>query len=91
LPDVPTVSESGVPGYEVSPWYGLLAPAGTPRSIVARLAVEATRIVRAPETSENLSQQGAEAVGSTPEEYAAVIRADTSTLTGIVVSLRSTP
>ena len=90
LPEVPTVSESGVPGYEVSPWYGLLAPAGTPRAIVARLALEATRIVRAPETREKLSQQGAEAAGSTPEEYAAVIRADTSTLTGIVVSLKST-
>ena len=91
LPDVPTVSESGVPGYEVSPWYGLLAPAGTSRAIVAKLALEATRIVRAPETSEKLSQQGAEAAGSTPEEYAAVIRADTSNLSGIVASLKSTP
>ena len=90
LPDVPTVDESGVPGYEVSPWYGLLAPAGTPRAIVARLALEATKIVRAPETGGKLALQGAESAGSTPEEYAAVIRADTSTWTRIVASLKPT-
>jgi len=79
LPDVPTVDESGVPGYEVSPWYGLLAPAGTQRAIVARLGAETAKIVRTPDMTEKLAAQGAEAVGSTPEEYAAVIRADTAT------------
>jgi tripartite-type tricarboxylate transporter receptor subunit TctC len=78
LPDVPTVDESGVPGYEVSPWYGLLAPAGTPPGIVARLAAETTRIVRAVEVRGKLAAQGAEAAGSSPEEYAAVIREDTA-------------
>jgi tripartite-type tricarboxylate transporter receptor subunit TctC len=76
LPNVPTVDESGVSGYEVSPWYGLLAPAGTPRSIVGRLAAETTHIVRAAEMRERLAVQGAEAAGGTPEEYAAVIRED---------------
>ena len=90
LPDVPTVDESGVPGYEVSPWYGLLAPAATPGAIVERLALEATRIVRAPETREKLALAGAEAAGSTPEEFAAVIRADTATWSRIVLSLKST-
>jgi tripartite-type tricarboxylate transporter receptor subunit TctC len=84
LPDVPTVDESGVAGYEVNPWYGLLAPAGTPRAIVARLGAETTRVVRAAEMREKLAGQGAEAVGGTPEEYAAVIRADTATWTRVV-------
>ena len=90
LPDVPTVDESGVPGYEVSPWYGLLAPAATSGAIVERLALEATRIVRAAETREKLALAGAEAAGSTPAEFAAVIRADTATWSRIVVSVKST-
>ncbi|HZF20162.1 MAG TPA: tripartite tricarboxylate transporter substrate binding protein [Burkholderiales bacterium] len=84
LPDVPTVDESGVPGYEVNPWYGLLAPAGTPRAIVVRLGAETTRVVRAAEVREKLAAQGAEAAGGTAEEYAAVIRADTATWTRVV-------
>jgi len=84
LPDVPTVDESGVPGYEVNPWYGLLAPAGTPRAIVVRLSAETTRVVRAAEMREKLAGQGAEAAGGTPDEYAAVIRADTATWTRVV-------
>jgi tripartite-type tricarboxylate transporter receptor subunit TctC len=84
LPDVPTVDESGVPGYEVSPWYGLLAPAGTPRAVVARLADETTRIVRTEDLREKLAAQGADAAGGTPEEYAAVIRADTSTWARVI-------
>ncbi len=84
LPEVPTVDESGVPGYEVNPWYGLLAPAGTPRAIVVRLGAETTRVVRAAGMREKLAGQGAEAAGSTPEEYAAVIRADTATWTRVV-------
>jgi tripartite-type tricarboxylate transporter receptor subunit TctC len=84
LPDVPTVDESGVPGYDVSPWYGLLAPAGTPRAVVARLAEEATQIVRTAEVREKLEAQGAEAAGGTPEEYAAVIRADAATWARVI-------
>jgi tripartite-type tricarboxylate transporter receptor subunit TctC len=84
LPDVPTVDESGVPGYEVSPWYGLLAPSGTPRGIVARLATETTSVVRAAQTKEKLAAQGAEAVGGTPEEYAGVIRADAATWARVI-------
>ena len=86
LPAVPTVDESGVPGYEVSPWYGLLAPAGTPREIVARLAGEATSILRAAQMKEKLAAQGAEAAGGTPEQYAAVIRADAATWARVIES-----
>ena len=84
LPDVPTVDEAGVPGYEVNPWYGLLAPAGTPAPIVARLSAEVTKIVRAPDMREKLAAQGADAAGGTPEDFAAVIRADTVLWTRVI-------
>lgn len=76
LPTVPTVHEAGLPGYEVNPWYGVLAPVGTPRDIVARLNAEIARIVRTPEVGHQFSAQGVEAATSTPEEFAAIIRAD---------------
>src|SRR5258706_2005964 len=76
LPRGPTVDEAGGPGYELSPWYGLLAPAGTSRGIVARLAAEVTRIVRAAEIGDKLAVQGAEVVGGSPEEFTAAIPTD---------------
>ena len=76
LPGVPTVHESGLPGYDVNPWYGVLAPAGTPRDIVARLNAEIARILRLPEISRQFAAQGVETAVSTPEEYAAIIKAD---------------
>jgi tripartite-type tricarboxylate transporter receptor subunit TctC len=84
LPGVSTVDEAGVPGYELSPWYGLLAPAGTPRGIVAGLAAEVTKIVRAAEIRDKLAVQGAEVAGGSPEEFAAVIRADSLTWSRVV-------
>jgi tripartite-type tricarboxylate transporter receptor subunit TctC len=76
LPDVPTVDEAGVSGYEVSPWYGLLAPAATPREIVARLSAEVTRILHSAELREKLAAQGAEPANGTPEEFAAYLRVE---------------
>ncbi len=76
LPDVPTIAEAGVPGYESIQWYGLLAPAGTPRGIVARLAGEAANALRQPDARETLLADGAEPVGSSPEEYAEQIKAE---------------
>jgi tripartite-type tricarboxylate transporter receptor subunit TctC len=84
LPEVPTVDEAGVPGYEMNPWYGLLAPAGTPRAIVARLGSEVSKIVRAVEMREKLAAQGAEPAGGTPEDYAAVIQSDTAMWTRVI-------
>ena len=74
LPELPTVAESGVPGYEVASWYGLLAPAQTPRAIVDRLNREVVAILRQPEVRDRLAADGAEAVGNSPEEFAAHIR-----------------
>jgi tripartite-type tricarboxylate transporter receptor subunit TctC len=77
LPDVPTIAEAGVPGYDSTQWYGVLAPAGTPRPVVARLHDEMVRALRASDVKERLAADGAEPVGSSPEEFAAFIRAET--------------
>jgi len=77
LPDVPTVAESGLAGYDSTQWYGVLAPAGTPRDIVARLHDEIVRALRDPEVGKRLAADGAEAVGSSPQEFAAFIKSET--------------
>lgn len=76
-PDVPTIAEAGVPGYESLQWYGLLAPAGTSRDIVARLNREAVAILRSREIAERLAGDGGIVVASTPEEFGAYIRMET--------------
>src|SRR5258707_10664299 len=73
LPDVPTVAESGLPGFEAAVRYGLLAPAGTPRPIIERLNAELRTIVSADETRARIAAQGGEPLVATPEEYAADI------------------
>jgi tripartite-type tricarboxylate transporter receptor subunit TctC len=73
LADVPTVAEAGLPGYETSTWGGLLAPAGTPKAVVAKLAAETTRILALPDVRERMLAAGVEPVGGTPEQYAAFI------------------
>lgn len=74
-PDVPTVAELGVPGYDFAPEIGVLAPGGTPAPVIQRLAAEFARAVKHPETVKRFGQLGIDAVGSTPAEYAAMIRA----------------
>lgn len=76
LPEVPTMIEAGVPGYQASTAFGVLAPAGTPRAIIARLNREIVTILRAPDLIERFAGLGLEAVGSTPEEYAGHLRAE---------------
>lgn len=73
-PNLPTLQEAGVPGYEASSWFGLLAPAGTPKDIVQKLFTETARILKLPDVHERLSALGAAPVGGTPEEFAAFIR-----------------
>ncbi len=77
-PEVPTIAESGLPGYEVTGWYGLLAPAGTPKDIVARLSTQTAAAMRAPDIVNRYSSEGADPVGSTPEIFAEVILLDTA-------------
>ena len=76
LPDVPTVAEAGVPGYSALQWYGLLAPAGTPQEIISKLQVAVAETLRQPAVRERLAQDGAEPVGGTSAEFAALIKAD---------------
>ena len=74
--EYPTMMEAGVPGYEVSGWSGLFAPAGVPREIVTRLAGEIGKILRAPELKERFASLGAEPVGNSPDEFAAFVRSE---------------
>jgi len=75
-PDVPTVAESGIPGYDYVAEIGLLAPAGTPREIIQRLAGEVAKVVKQPDVVQRFTQLGIDPVGSTPQEYAALNKAD---------------
>ena len=77
LPDLPTIAESGVAGFEASSWFGILAPAATPRDIVQRINAEANKALHAPDMREKLLAQGAEAVGNSPEFFADYIRTET--------------
>jgi len=76
VPDVPTIAESGLPGYEQSAWHGIFAPAGTPAAIVGKLNDELVRILRLPEIAERLAAQGVDVVASSPAELAAFVRQD---------------
>jgi tripartite-type tricarboxylate transporter receptor subunit TctC len=76
MPELPTITEAGLPGFETVAWFGVLAPAGTPPEIVNRLSAEIAKIAKSPEMREKLVAMGAEPVGSTPDEFKAVIDRD---------------
>jgi len=78
LPDVPTIAESGVPGFEASSWFGLLAPAGTPRDIVTKVNADTAKWLASPDAKEKLAAQGAVAAGGSPEDFAKHIQAETA-------------
>ncbi|MBI3068379.1 MAG: tripartite tricarboxylate transporter substrate binding protein, partial [Betaproteobacteria bacterium] len=74
LPELPTIAESGLPGFEVRSWHGVFAPAGTPREITARLDAEIVKILRLPDVKERFNAQGVALAGASPEEFAAFVR-----------------
>lgn len=76
MPDVPTIAESGYRGFEANTWYGLLAPAGTPAAVVARLNAEVNRVLAMPDVRQRLASEGGDALGGTPEQFAAFLRAE---------------
>jgi len=76
MPELPTITEAGLPGFETVAWFGVLAPAGTPPEVVNRLSAEIAKIAKSPEIREKLVAMGAEPIGSTPEEFKAVIDRD---------------
>ncbi len=78
LPDVPTIAEAGGPGYEATSWFGLLAPTGTPPAVVAQLNAAILKALADPEVKKKLAEQGAEAHGETPDQFAAFIKSETA-------------
>jgi len=84
VPELPTMAEAGVPGFDISTWFGLLAPAGTPAAVIAKWNADVTRILEAPEMRERLAAQGAEAVPTTPPQFGAFIAAELAKYARIV-------
>jgi tripartite-type tricarboxylate transporter receptor subunit TctC len=76
-PELPTMAESGFPGFEAVPWFGLLAPSGTPQDVLDKLHAETVRTLSLPEVRKKFDDLGLEPVGNTPAEFAAIIRKET--------------
>ena len=76
VPELPTISEAALPGFDVLGWFGVVAPAGTPADVVSKLNGEIVRILKLPDVRQRLSEQGAEAAPSTPQQFATLIRSD---------------
>lgn len=76
LPDVPTIAESGFPGYEISSWQGVFAPAGTPGDVVGKISGELVRMLHSPEVQARIRREGAEPVGSTPAQFTARVKSE---------------
>lgn len=88
MPQLPTLAEAGVPGYDASVWFGVLAPAKTPAARVKRLNAELARMLAEPDLSSQLASQGAEAVGNTPEAFARIMREDAKKYAAVIKAAR---
>ncbi len=88
LPDVPTMAEAGVPGYEMDVWYGLFAPRGTPTPVIAKIAADAIRIMQAPDMRERWNAVGVEPAGTTPAEFNRQFRAEIEKWAKVVTSAK---
>ena len=84
MPELPTLSETGLPGFDIYTWWGFMAPAGTPKEIIAKWNAEVTRILNSPEMKAFFAQQGAEPAPDSPEQFAALIRSEISKYAKIV-------
>lgn len=84
LPNVPTAQEAGLPGYEVSPWFAVFAPAGTPKPVIDRLQSELTKAMQLPDVKERFASVGAEPIGSTPEELRKYLASETARWTKLI-------
>jgi len=78
LPEVPTIAESGLPGYALTNWFGLLAPAATPKETVLKIHADVTRVLRDPEAKKRITELGADVVGNSPEDFGAAMRAESA-------------
>lgn len=84
LPDVPTVAESGVPGYEVNVWFGMQVPAGTPRPVVEKLNRDIVTLLKEPDVIKRFRDQGVEVVASTPEQFSALVHSEVAKWTQLI-------
>jgi tripartite-type tricarboxylate transporter receptor subunit TctC len=91
LPDVPTVAQTGLPGYEVSAFNGVVVPAGTPAHIISKLRTDITQVLKSPDVAEKLAADGAEPVGSTSEEFARYIRDEIEKWGKVIAAARLKP
>jgi tripartite-type tricarboxylate transporter receptor subunit TctC len=91
LPGIPTAAESGLPGYEALGWFGLLAPAGTPRPVVEKIGADANAVLALPEVRERLLALGSEPSGNKPDEFAAFIRDDQAKWARLMAALGIKP
>jgi tripartite-type tricarboxylate transporter receptor subunit TctC len=91
LPDVPTVAESGITGYDVAGWFGALVPAGTPRPAVDRLHTELAKALGAPETRDALASLGGEVIGSSPEKFRDFIASEAQNWRQLVKTMNIKP
>ena len=91
MPDVPTVAESGLPGYEAVSWFGLVAPAGVPPAIITKINADAVAILKTREMEERIAADGAQAMPMTPDQLAAWIRSETAKWAKIVKASGAKP
>jgi len=84
LPDVPTLDEAGIKGFDMGTWFGVLAPAGTPKDVLARLNADMVKIIRSPEFRKKMDDIGADPIGDTPAQMARQIREDTARFAKLV-------
>jgi len=90
-PEIPTIAEAGVPGYEAVQWFGILAPAGTPRPVIDRVHRESVRALQSADVKDRLQADGADPVASTPEEFAAFLRSETAKWAKVVKAVGIQP
>ena len=90
LPDVPTLDEAGLKGFDIGTWFGVLAPAATPKDIVARLNAEMVKVIQSPEFSKRMDEIGAEPIGNTPEQMARQIKDETEKFARLVKDAKVT-
>ena len=90
-PEVPTVIEQGIKDFEITAWFGFMAPAGTPKPIVDQLSKDVAAVLAMPEVNKRISEMATEVVGSTPEAYAAFIKSETAKWKKVIISAKMTP
>jgi tripartite-type tricarboxylate transporter receptor subunit TctC len=83
-PEIPTIDEAGLPGYEITTWYGLFVQGATPRSVIAKLQQEVARILSQPDMKERIAADGMSVVANSPEQFAAFLRGETQKYTRII-------